>query len=461
MLRQIRSIVSAISKTRQSTIFIAVELKKIVQRAKTLNNSLIGQIDKTEEASEMALANEKNCYLIGDKVEALAKKLGNVAWDSQQNSVKLADSVKTIDETESAFVLADSALIEILDGVKKAEKLTALIEKIAKQTTLLSFNAATEAARLGSTGAGFNVIAREIKYLADESAKAVLEVSGTVSNIRDVSSSTKKKMEKTGESLHKARGLISQLDEHSKVTTAGMMESSRELNHISAAMAQMAEKSKKQRELIGDILDAGKVTQKEMTMTAEVMTLLTIKTEQLQYMTADVRLKEKLDDVVKYGLGLKAKLEKHLAELKKQQINVLDREYQKVTGSRPEKYSTHYDTHFDKRVRSLYDKALSDLNCLFYCNALDINGYVPAHNSKYSAALTGNYETDLANSRSKRIMTDEASQRAVKHQQQFFLQTYLRDNGDIVTDVSFPLFVAGTHWGGLRLGVDSTKLVKE
>jgi methyl-accepting chemotaxis protein len=106
-----------------------------------------------------------------------------------------------------------------------------------------------------------------------------------------------------------------------------------------------------------------------------------------------------------------------------------------------------------------YDHIVADIGILFYCNALDVNGYVPAHNAIYSQPPTGDYEHDLKHSRDKRKMLDAASQKAVNNRtDRYLLVTYLRDNGDVVSDLSFPIRLGGKHWGAMRFGVDANRL---
>jgi len=40
----------------------------------------------------------------------------------------------------------------------------------------------------------------------------------------------------------------------------------------------------------------------------------------------------------------------------------------------------------------------------------------------------------------------------------FLFQTYLRDTGEVINDLSMPIFVQGRHWGAVRVGLDSTRL---
>jgi methyl-accepting chemotaxis protein len=34
----------------------------------------------------------------------------------------------------------------------------------------------------------------------------------------------------------------------------------------------------------------------------------------------------------------------------------------------------------------------------------------------------------------------------------FLLQTYRRDTGELMHDISAPIYVKGRHWGGFRIG---------
>ena len=89
---------------------------------------------------------------------------------------------------------------------------------------------------------------------------------------------------------------------------------------------------------------------------------------------------------------------------------------------------------------------------IIYAGAVDKNGYFPTHNKKFSQPLTGNYETDLANNRTKRIFNDKTGSRCGSNTSTFLLQTYKRDTGEIMHDLSAPIYVNGKHWGGFRIG---------
>ncbi len=117
----------------------------------------------------------------------------------QQTLAQAAQSFKSTSEnvlssTEELSASAQelAAGMEVLDTLKnemeeqvdKTEVILNFIKKVAANSNLLGLNAAIEAARVGEAGHGFEVVATEIRKMAENSAKSVEEVEEIVDNIK-------------------------------------------------------------------------------------------------------------------------------------------------------------------------------------------------------------------------------------------------------------------------------------
>ena len=129
-----------------------------------------------------------------------------------------------------------------------------------------------------------------------------------------------------------------------------------------------------------------------------------------------------------------------------------DTEYQEIPGFDPPKYHTKVDSYMDKAILALEDEFLKDPDVVFAV-AVDINGYLPTHNTKYQQPPTGDKEKDKVGNRTKRIFNDPIGIKAAQNTEEGFRQVYHRDTGETMWDISSPIMVKGKHWGGFRIGL--------
>jgi len=62
-------------------------------------------------------------------------------------------------------------------------EISEFIATVAEETNLLALNASIEASRAGAEGAGFTIVASEIRQLAENSSSAIKNIKNTVENI--------------------------------------------------------------------------------------------------------------------------------------------------------------------------------------------------------------------------------------------------------------------------------------
>ena len=132
-----------------------------------------------------------------------------------------------------------NAMKDISGASEETSKIVKTIDEIAFQTNLLALNAAVEAARAGEAGAGFAVVAEEVRNLAMRAAEAAKNTSvlidGTVKKIKDGSDLVGKTNEgfvEVARSSGKVAELIGEI-------SAASNEQAQGISQVSKAVAEM------------------------------------------------------------------------------------------------------------------------------------------------------------------------------------------------------------------------------
>ena len=131
--------------------------------------------------------------------------------------------------------------------------------------------------------------------------------------------------------------------------------------------------------------------------------------------------------------------------------SAFDNQYEQIPGFVPPKYTTQYDSYMDKEILRFQDEFLKD-PAILYAVAIDANGYVPTHNSRFQRDYTGDNQKDYYGNRTKRIFNDPVTVKAIQNQQEVFIQHYQFDSRIDAWDFSSPVFVNGKHWGCFSVG---------
>jgi methyl-accepting chemotaxis protein len=120
-------------------------------------------------------------------LEDAAASLDQMASLTKENTEKATRGTRNISEAHESMVKAGSSMSnvkrsieEISDTSGKIQAISTTIDSIAFKTNLLALNAAVEAARAGEAGAGFAVVAEEVRNLALHAAEAARDISGLV-----------------------------------------------------------------------------------------------------------------------------------------------------------------------------------------------------------------------------------------------------------------------------------------
>lgn len=137
--------------------------------------------------------------------EKLNIKLSKKIEDFYHSMKEMVDSIEGITATAQELAGFQQQTMEIAHEIKtstkETEKVIEFIKSLSNETNLLGLNASIEAARSGSEGRGFQVVASEIRKLSVSSSDAVekigsglkdmnLSIEKVVDNIKDITNVT-------------------------------------------------------------------------------------------------------------------------------------------------------------------------------------------------------------------------------------------------------------------------------
>lgn len=134
------------------------------------------------------------------------------------------------------------------------------------------------------------------------------------------------------------------------------------------------------------------------------------------------------------------------------EAQLFDTFYVPIPDTEPQKYHTQNDRLIDQISQSVLDAYLRKDKRLKFVVIVDQNGYLPTHNSRYTMPLTGNRDMDTKNNRTKRLFNDRTGIAAARNTNPYLLQHYSRDTGEMMSDLSVPVFINNMHWGAIRFG---------
>jgi methyl-accepting chemotaxis protein len=203
----------------------------------------LGSLSLAEGASRQ-LATVQETSSSSCKVQSIARENAGTAQTvfglMDQASQEIAHVDRTLEEmsTSSAEIAASSEQVARVVGT---------IDEIAFQTNILALNASIEAARAGSAGAGFSVVAEEVRNLAQRASSAARQITSVISDSVAKARTGKSTLQRMAGAVHeliasaeKAKALAAQVNETSHQQLDGLERLSKSLQEVQSLSERTA-----------------------------------------------------------------------------------------------------------------------------------------------------------------------------------------------------------------------------
>ena len=333
------------------------------------------------------------------------------------------------------------------------------IAAISMQVNTLAINAKIEAARAGDAGRGFAVVAEAINELSQKTKAAAAEISA---NIETLTQWIATLGTESGTVAEKAMGVIEQSVETDRAL--GRMEQS--VCSTQAEATRIADQTVRVQKAVSAFGPSMHGIGRSIAETSDGIVEAHARIERMvdtseEIVQTSAGLGGMTDDApfIDYARAQAAKvsatLEAALDQGALSLASLFDRAYVPIPNTRPQQVATSYNDVLDRVLPPIQEPALAFDDRVVFCAAVDINGYLPTHNTKFSRPQSDDEVWNTANCRNRRIFDDRVGLKAGRSKAPFLLQVYRRDMGGgsfkMMKDLSAPIFVRGQHWGGLRL----------
>ncbi|MBV7562061.1 MULTISPECIES: methyl-accepting chemotaxis protein [unclassified Pseudomonas] len=449
-----------ISNVQALTVQIAVESARSLKNISDSSDSATHQARFANEVMSESNIAVGRIDEVSQQTQAIsattAHNLG-MAQDSYAELLEVTGNISAISNSLNEFSTLVSALNERSSNIKSV---VGLIQQISSQTNLLALNAAIEAARAGESGRGFAVVADEVRTLAQNVSQATGDISQNIDAMLKEVSTTHEQTARISQSARETQVVVERATGHFEAMIGDFESTTSKLAEIAEHIQQVADANTGINDRVTQIHADSQAIDQRMQRSATATRDLSGVAERVQELLGRFVLGEgELDAAITRATGCRDALQARLATLQREGVNLFDQNYKLIPNTDPKQYMTGYTERFAQICQEEIDRLTKGTQGGIVTFIVDNKGYCPVNNSWVSKPPTGNRAVDLPVCRNKRMFSDPVGLRAAGNTQRFLLQTYLRDTGEIMTEIDVPFFFEGRHWGNMRMGFDASRLL--
>jgi methyl-accepting chemotaxis protein len=160
---------------------MSAALSDVAQEAQAFHREADTSAMTTQSMAEKLESQAAQVSEASNTIDMLSTSLDEAAEEIAALKSRTEQASRNADDGGAVVRQAVSTMAEVRASSQEISSIIQVIEDISFQTNLLALNAGVEAARAGSAGSGFAVVAAEVRALAHRTSEAANEVKGLVS----------------------------------------------------------------------------------------------------------------------------------------------------------------------------------------------------------------------------------------------------------------------------------------
>lgn len=269
----LRALIESIAQNAQNVANASEEFSAVSQQISANSEETSAQVNVVSNATEQV---NRGLQTVATATEEMSASIKEIAKNATE-AAKVADNaMKTAVETNAIVTKLGESSAEIGQVIK-------VITSIAQKTDLLALNATVEAARAGEVGAGFAVVANEVKELAKQTSTATEDISRKIAAIQTDAKSAV-------EAIKSISGVIGQVNDISGTIATAVEEQSATTAEMSRNVSEAARGSSEVSQNIQGVAQAAQSTSQGATDSQKAAANLAHMSTQLRELVSRFKL---------------------------------------------------------------------------------------------------------------------------------------------------------------------------
>ncbi len=195
------------------------------------------QFSKTKEMTVAIEEMAASVQLVYENSQRTRDLANNANGTAGKGGEVVADNQSAIQKVEKIVTESAQSIRRLGARSQEIGKIIDVIKEISGQTNLLALNAAIEAARAGEHGRGFEVVAEEVRKLAEKSRQSTQQITGIIGEIVKETNQAVGVMESATQEVGRGAGLANRTRE----VLSDIVASNAKVLDMTNAMAEAAQ----------------------------------------------------------------------------------------------------------------------------------------------------------------------------------------------------------------------------